>query len=834
MSTVRVRAAAQDRAGGGVPARRAVIRWAWRLFRRQWRQQLLVLALLTAAVAAMTGFVSVGYHVAPPREARFGTADQRIRLEGFDPRKLDADIAAARAWFGTIEVIAHRAAAIPGSVDTVDFRAQDPHGRYGAAMLRLLAGRYPTGAGEVAVTDEVAKTFKLHLGDRLDRDGRDRTVVGLVENPTDLLDEFALVAPGQAGRPDSVTVLLAADPGRFDAFRVSDGRGASMIDTRQLDDQTSAAATILVLATVGLLLVSLVAAAGFAVLAQRRLRQLGMLAAVGATERHLRLVMVANGALVGATAALVGTTVAVLGWLAVAPRLGTIAAHRIDRLDLPWWAIATGMLLAVGSATAAAWWPARSVARIPIVRALSARPPHPKPAHRSAALAGLLAVIGVVCLALADQKRVPLIVAGAAATALGMLFIGPLAIRALAAVGHRSPIGTRLALRDLTRYQARSGAALAAISLTLGIAVTITVSATAATDTDKQGNLAANQLLFRLGEFRLGDEHTTQLPVRSAAQLRSLAARVERYAASLDHATVTALQVAVDPALPVEPGERGGPGGRPLVFLGKVEHDAQGRALSLSTSERPAVPYLATPAVLQRYGIKPSAVGADTDLVTARAGLQRFEVLNAAKGRGLHPNIQTSRDLPSYTSLPTTLITPQAVRRLGWEPAAAGWLVQARQPLTDEQITAARDLAAELGITSETRDQQRSLAQLRTGATATGMLLALGILAMTVGLIRSETAGDLRTLTATGAASRTRRTLTAATTGALALLGAILGTLGAYAALIAWHLDEPGTLSRVPIGYLAAIIGGLPLAATAAGWLLAGRQPPSLARQPLG
>jgi putative ABC transport system permease protein len=282
MSTVRVRAAAQDRAGGGVPARRAVIRWAWRLFRRQWRQQLLVLALLTAAVAAMTAFVSVSYHVATPREARLGTADQRIRLEGFDPRKLDADIAAARAWFGTIEVIAHRAAAIPGSVDTVEFRAQDPHGRYGAAMLRLLAGRYPAGAGEVAVTDEVAKTFKLDLGDRFDRDGRDRTVVGLVENPTDLLDEFALVAPGQAGQPDSVTVLLAADLGRFDAFRVSDGRRASMIDTRQLDDQAFAAATILVLATVGLLLVCLVAAAGFAVLAQRRLRQLGMLAAVGA------------------------------------------------------------------------------------------------------------------------------------------------------------------------------------------------------------------------------------------------------------------------------------------------------------------------------------------------------------------------------------------------------------------------------------------------------------------------------------------------------------------------------------------------------------------------
>jgi putative ABC transport system permease protein len=39
---------------GGVPARRAVIRWSWRMFRREWRQQLLVLALIVIALAAMS------------------------------------------------------------------------------------------------------------------------------------------------------------------------------------------------------------------------------------------------------------------------------------------------------------------------------------------------------------------------------------------------------------------------------------------------------------------------------------------------------------------------------------------------------------------------------------------------------------------------------------------------------------------------------------------------------------------------------------------------------------------------------------------------------------
>jgi putative ABC transport system permease protein len=115
-------------------------------------------------------------------------------------------------------------------------------------------------------------------------------------------------------------------------------------------------------------------------------------------------------------------------------------------------------------------------------------------------------------------------------------------------------------------------------------------------------------------------------------------------------------------------------------------------------------------------------------------------------------------------------------------------------------------------------------------ATGAGALLALAILAMTVGLIRSESAGDLRTLTATGATSRTRRTLTATTAGALAFLGALLGVVGAYVVLSATYYDDLGYLSHVPVMYLVLAVIGVPLAATAAGWLLAGREPRAIAR----
>jgi putative ABC transport system permease protein len=112
------------------------------------------------------------------------------------------------------------------------------------------------------------------------------------------------------------------------------------------------------------------------------------------------------------------------------------------------------------------------------------------------------------------------------------------------------------------------------------------------------------------------------------------------------------------------------------------------------------------------------------------------------------------------------------------------------------------------------------------------MLLALGVLAMTIGLIRSESASDLRVLTAAGASSMTRRTLTGGTAGALALLGALLGSAGAYLGMLAWQRSVR-ILTHVPYLNLAVIIVGLPLAAAAGGWLLAGREPAVISRRPL-
>ena len=165
------------------------------------------MTLLTVAVAAAIGSITIAYNAVPADNCEFGSANQVLTFDGSDPRKLQAGLDAAEESFGTIDVIGHRSVPVPGSVETVDYRSQDPGGAYGGELLALRRGSYPAGPGQVAVTDGVAESLRLEIGSTLALDGRRRTVVGIVENPSKLSDEFALVSPSSA-RPDPSTVLV--------------------------------------------------------------------------------------------------------------------------------------------------------------------------------------------------------------------------------------------------------------------------------------------------------------------------------------------------------------------------------------------------------------------------------------------------------------------------------------------------------------------------------------------------------------------------------------------------------------------------------------------------
>jgi putative ABC transport system permease protein len=298
-------------ANGGVPARRAVTRWAWRLFRREWRQQLLVLALITVAVAATIIGAAVATNTPPPVNAGFGTARDAATFQAPDPH-LASQIAELRHRFGPVDVIENQTVAIPGSIDTYQLRAQNPHGPYGQPMLSLVSGHFPAGPRQVAVTSGLASDFGLRIGSLWHRSGTALRVVGIVQNPQSLLDEFALVPPGQVRSPTQVTVLFDGH-GRPPAGLTDDIAAAGSQAPPNVVNPESVSVAGLV---VGMLLIALVAVGGFTVLAQRRLRSLGMLASMGATDRHVRLVVLANGAVVGAAGAVLGAVLGQAGWQA--------------------------------------------------------------------------------------------------------------------------------------------------------------------------------------------------------------------------------------------------------------------------------------------------------------------------------------------------------------------------------------------------------------------------------------------------------------------------------------------------------------------------------------
>ena len=428
-------------------------------------------------------------------------------------------------------------------------------------------------------------------------------------------------------------------------------------------DATAAAAIVFGMAAVAMLLVCLVAAAGFIVIAQRRSRQLGLLAAVGATNQHLRLVMLANGVLVGVSAAVIGSVTALGAWFIARPALETSLGHRIDGASIPPWLVLTGIVLAIVTATAAAWWPARSVARLSVTEALSARPAAPKPAHRSVVVAVVAAALGFAGVYFgvdvnADKSNVVFLLAGMrrAASWPSSSRVRSCCVRSRDS-RPRLPFAIRLALGDLGRYQAHTGAAVAAISLGLAISVAIVGIASASEPKEADTNLSDRQVLVRTGAIDPG------VPLLSATDAARLDTTASELAAGLDHATVLPLDFAVDVAREQAARPRGG-GYGPLTL---------GRPVGSHTIRDAGLLYVATPALAERLGIDLSSIGSNIDLVTPQAGA--LFIANTVTAPTAIPAHAIERIAPQpYSSTPKNLIT-EAARRAPWIPSDPRGLV---------------------------------------------------------------------------------------------------------------------------------------------------------------
>ena len=829
---------------GGVPARRAVVRWAWRLFRREWRQQFLILALIVVAVVATIVGSAVATNTPQPSNFGFGTAGDSATFTSWNAH-VKTDVSNFEYRFGRVEVIENETMSIPGAINTFQLRAQNPHGPFGGPMLALLSGHYPASAGEVAVTSGVASTFRLTVGDTWSVGGLERRVVGIVENPQSLLDEFALVVPGQVKTPTQVVALFNAPGAALKSLGPEVQTPASVAQSNPLNPETISLAALVL----GMLLIALVSVGGFTVLAQRRLRSIGMLESIGATDKHVRLVVRANGSVVGLVGAVGGLVLGLVVWLAYRPSLEQSAHHVIGVFALPWVVVAAAMVLAVIATFFAASRPALAITRVPIVAALSGRPAPPRQIHRSALPGIVFLVLAFLLLGYSGSTNsgngsggAPELVFGIVLLVPGFILLAPFFLSLSARLARRAPIATRLAIRDLARYRARSGSALAAISIGVLAAVIVMLAASSRYGNvlDYAGpNLSSNEIALHVNVpqsptiFKGNPSgQITQIsnPPGKVADQTQLARNAREIAEGLG-AQLVALET---------------PNANINATQGGRSWDGQ--------------IYVATPQMLRVFGIKASEIDPNADILSSRPGLSGVSGMTFTYGSGdgngpgsgppsqsrcsaatdclLNPVIQEIGALPAGTSAPNTVITEHAMKEFHIQATTTDWLVQGAQAFSAAQIASAQ-LAASTGqLSVESKNDQPTSFAVIGWATIFGIVIALGVLGMSVGLIRSETAADLRTLAATGASSYTRRTLSAATAGTLGFLGALLGTVGGYVALIGWLRGNSlnggiSSLGNVPVADLLFILLAMPAFAAIVAWLFAGREPTAMAHQPI-
>jgi putative ABC transport system permease protein len=426
--------------------------------------------------------------------------------------------------------------------------------------------------------------------------------------------------------------------------------------------------------------------------------------------------------------------------------------------------------------------------------------------------------------------------------------MAPFFLALLARGGRRAPIAVRLALRDLSRYRARSGSALSAISVGVLIAVVICAVAVARYSNvyDYVGpNLGSNELAVWSPNGQNGNNPNPGEP--TPQNIESQEATVHAIASAVGATDVVELD-------------------NPSPSVGLQNPSGSGRQWDGQI-------YVATPALLRAFGINPSSIPSNVDVLSSRPGLSGSGVQltyggGGGKGGGqlvgpgsgggggpgpgntntcspegciAHPVVQEESKLPTGTDAPNTVITETALRRLhlASQSSLDGWIIQANSPITSAQITNAQALAAANNLSIESKNDAPTSHEIVNWATVFAIALALGILAMSLGLIRSETASERRTLSATGASSRTRRTLTAVTAGGLAFLGALLGTVAAYVGLAGWfHTNAlEGGLSdiidHIPWNNLFLIVIAMPVVAMIVGYVLAGRDPTGISTRPM-
>ncbi|CAN5862968.1 hypothetical protein BH24CHL6_BH24CHL6_09280 [soil metagenome] len=805
-----------------VVATRALLRIARRnVGRNRWRS-LLVGLLVFLPVAAMVGGLTFYRTITPTGEQRatayMGRAD--ILVTPVAAGVTQADLRATLPRGSLVEAIlwadgtfAEGSAKVRATV-----RSFDPNG-LAEGILRLSDGRFPATPYEAAVSRTVLTIAGTELGGTIAAEsGQVWTVVGVVESPDLVSARVVLLHPSVAGEAPAGTPgvsWLVGLPEEGDEPLFEEMRFAAAFRWQAASPPGDVTIGMLVFGVLALTETALVAAAALTVGMRRRQRELGLLAAAGATGRQLRDVVLAEGVLIGGAAALGGAAIGFFMVVGASPLFDSLVDRRVGSVVFD----STGILLAVGlgvlSAVVAAWLPARTAARVPVLMALSGRRPPMSPARRTlfvglvlAAVATLLIVVGSATMlanrysAQSSDPGFFMLLAGAILGFIGFGAMSPFVVERLEGISRRMPLAVRIALRDTARARTRSAAMVTAMlaSMAFCFAAISFIASYVAIDTQTRAPGLLDDHVFVYGPDAVG-------------ALAEMAAAADTVAA----APLAQLVDPYDPEIPREFMYAAGPEQIP-VDIGRDGDISCQRCAGAAQNVVVESPELLV-ALAAESAANPLAAHRIVLLLPAPLDVQWVTVVGPTGTQARPATVVVAGYREGF--LPGAIVSAATAEELGLVAGTPDSVVLRLRHKVNEADVSRIGAAAGAGIVSiEWAEGPASrLAGVRTVAVVTALILALTIVAIAVALGESESRPDQRTLLAVGASPRIRRRIAAARAAVLALLASTL-------ALPAGLLPIWGVMSGmnspfvVPIPELAAAMLLLPIVAIAGALLL--------------
>jgi len=775
-----------------------------------------VVVLILLPVAGMVGAATIFTTARPSPDRiatnRMGQADLLVYPgEGGTEQALRSKLPAG----SRLEPIVTTAGTlvVPGLAVSVSLVSEDPAG-LARGMLTLLDGRWPTAPGEIAVSRSFANLAHASIGSSVEIRGLGAsTVVGFIEDELGLTTRIALADPSvaRAAAADNsanwlVGLPAGTDPNELDPALVPlSGTSASaqfVVTSRaqSLADASALGPTTIVPGGLALLDAALVAAAAFAVGVRRRQRELGLLAAAGATPRQLAVSVLAEAVVLGSLGALLGVLVGIAGGLAFSPFLDELTGHRNPALVLDPAMMLIAAVLGLLAALSAALAPARAAARLPVLAALSGRRPPTASPRRSFGIGVGLVGLGIALTAIGAAVRlggdsglsVWLLLGGAVLGTLGFGSSSSWFLGQLERTAARLPLASRIALRDTARARSRNGplvtAMLAATAATIALAAyqsSVEVSNLA----HWRPTLLADQVFISgAGAAQAGPEAVRQLGATAGARIPG--------------AGSDARFIWVSPTNSADPN-------LPLVTQNVTVGDAD---VLRALGGEAALDDLAAGKVIV-LSEKPADLTSVTVHIDPTDGSTGSKEVVPARVVALGV---TGVDLPG------AVIPLATAERLGI-PAGQSqrYVLCLGHPVSDAELAAVGSIVGQYPDTwtDSARPPQQAGAGFRLALIVASLLFALTVTGIAVALGEAESRPEQRTLLAVGADPRLRRRITAARAGIIALLGGLLAVPAGLLPIWGLLLSRKAPLV-IPGPEIVAVVGLLPFLAIVATYVL--------------